>query len=247
MSLRVYVATLTSIACSSPPLEVRRNQRPSDGTCELRQEPTGQSLTSGTFDLALGDRASYLLTPVVENHEGEALTVRAVRIQVHRDTPEGRQRVRIRCEGDVACEEWEEDLCALGECPRIAAGSTASFEVPALPRDVTGYYQGEMDFAVSEGRAPPEYSLVAELRLVADGASGTVESDGFSYPIRLCLGCLVEYPPGSDSPALAGPDCCGDAPSEPACQPGQDGPISCADCRVSSPEICNFGRLTCAG
>ena len=244
----VALGTLLGAACSSAPVEIIRNQAPG-AACGLVATPTGIARSQGTFDVVLGNRASYILTPVVENNTDERLTLTRARLSVlQEDVPGVVTQVRIRCSGDdEPCAEWEVDLCEDRPCQEVSAGASASLEVPALPRDVTGYFAGVMDGAVREGRVPPEFKLTAEVVLIGEAGANTYESELFRYPITMCLGCLVQFNPAADSAALPGPDCCGARTVEPSCYPGQDEPIDCRDCIVSSPEVCNYGRLSCAG
>ena len=151
------------------------------------------------------------------------------------------------CDDAEVCDEWDLALCPAGSrtCPTVAAGDTASFEVPVMSRIVTGFYQTMMDIAVREGRNPPEFELIAEVRLVGTVDGEEVISEPFEYPVKLCLGCLVDYPDGSDVSRISGPDCCGARSSRINCYPGQDDPFDCHLCTRTLPEICNFGRLTC--
>jgi len=241
----VALAAAALAGCgSSPDLEILANQRPDD-RCDLLQDPTGSVIRQGTFDISIGDRSSYLMTPVVRNHTSRTVEVQTVHIEVYEQTDAGPVRLRIRCDLGASCEEWDLDLCDPGPCPTVPAGDTASFEVPILPRLVTGFYQTQLDGAVMEGRVPPEFDLTSEVTLLGTSGSADVESNTFDMKVHLCLGCLVEFPPGSDSPSIPGPDCCGRGAPLPACYPGQDDPIDCRRCIMTSPEICNFGKLSC--
>lgn len=226
---------LGACATATPDLEIIENQQPLED-CSLSDERTDRAIVAGTFDLAVGDRASYLLTPLVRNRTAAPLTVTTARVR----TIESDGYLQFRCGGE-SCSAWDLDLCADG-CPVIPAKSSASFEVPALERVVSGYFQNQMDAAVIEGRNPPEFDVEAEIELIA----GDIVSPVFTFPIRLCLGCLVTFPIESDQASLPGPDCCGFSRGDDGCYPGQDDTYSCRLCTFSVPEICNFGRRTCS-
>lgn len=242
----LLLGTLAGCA-SEPPFAIVRNQRAAAGTCELGA--SGAPITHGVFDVALGDRSAYLLTPLVRNDTDTSLTVRTVRVKTDYVNEGSWQRVRITCDLGAICEEWELSACNPADpsdCPVVPAGGTASFEVPILSRLVTAYFQGILDAAAIEGRRPPEFELRALITLVGTASDGSeVESAEFSYPLTLCLGCLVVFPPETDTSRLAGPDCCAPGPPPQSCQPGQDDPIDCRRCIYSAPEICNFGRFLC--
>ena len=246
----VLVATVVAIAgCDPGPLAIERNQRPDPGTCALSAAAAGDPIDDATFDLVLGDRSSYVLTPVVRNHTEEPVVVRTATVTLRWHVEGALRPLSIVCEGGERCSEWTLPLCSFaGDCPTIPAGGAASFEVPVLPAPVTRYFLGELDAAVAEGRTPPEYRTIPSVRLSGEGASGEAyASPPFELDLRVCLGCLVTFPDAADLPGLPGEDCCGPGLPPTTCLPGQDDPIDCRACRAIVPEICNFGILTCSG
>ena len=245
-SLVVVAAAIAVAACGEDPepLRIARNQLPDPSTCELIQTRRGTGTGRGTFDMVIGDRSSYVLTPLVENNRGTDITITTARLEAYEERDGTLTRLNFACHLPEGCDEWEVDLCD-GGCPVVEAGSTASFEVQALPRVVTGYYQIMMDVAAREGRRPPQFDIRSVVRLVGETDTGEIVSAPFEFVTTLCLGCLVEFPPGSDDPALPGPDCCGPATIPTSCYPGQDEPIDCHLCVTTSPELCNFGRTRC--
>lgn len=235
------------VGCTSAALGIEQNQRPAAGTCALPQEPTEHRLDSGVFDLALGERDSYVLTPLVRNRTEASVVVERAWLRVHWDLGHGPTWISVPCEGRQRCIDHSVPLCPEGAaCPAIDPMGTASFEVPILPRPLVQYLQQVMDEAVAEGRTPPEYALTVRLHLEGVGlAEEPVFSDDFDYEVRVCLGCLVELPEIADAPWLPGPDCCAGYVAGSACYPGQDAPIDCRRCRGTTPAICNYGRPTC--
>lgn len=224
-------------AASGSELSIVENQQPQPD-CELSQSRTGEPIAEGTFDLAIGDRDSYVLTPLVRNRSDTDLEIVAAVVRAY----EGSEPLTFACT-EGSCSSWNLSLCDRGECPRVLAHDTASFEVPALSRVVSGYFLGQMDAAVLEGRRPPEFDVVAEVTLIR---SDLVASKPFRFPIHLCLGCLVTFSDTSDSATRPGMDCCGfDRADDDGCYPGQDHGYSCRRCYQTVPEICNYGWLTC--
>jgi len=227
-------------------LSITRSQQP-EPDCTLSQTGARASIESGVFDLAIGDRAAYLMTPVVDNPGPEDIVVTTARVDVVQNTDEEIITLRFTCT-DGACEEFDLPICDSVDdpaCPVVPARGRASFVAPILPRVVTGYFQGMMDAAVASGRIPPAFFLTATVQLVGYAGTREVVGPAFTYDIELCLGCLVEFPPGTDDPSLPGPDCCGAGPAAETCFAGQDGPIDCRSCVTTLPEICNMGRTSC--
>jgi hypothetical protein len=242
---RILFVFLALAGCGGTELDIQQNQVPARPLCELPLAPTPTTITSGTFDLAIGDRSSYLLAPLVENRTGSAITVDTVRVTLTWENDGVTQPLAIRCDGGETCSEWELDACEDG-CPVVPANGAAAFTVPIIPRVVTAYFRDQLDRAVREGRVPPEFTVTPTAIIEGTSEDGSLAiSEEYTMPVRICLGCLVEFPPDSDSPAIAGPDCCGTAPAQSSCLLGQDGPIDCRHCIRTLPEICNFGRLSC--
>jgi hypothetical protein len=236
---------LALFACAPDPLAIVHNQRPIAGSCALSTTPMGDSIREGVFDLAIGDRFSYLITPIIENHAGSPVEIQRARVELDWEIEGELERLRIRCDGGGFCDEWELEVCS-GRCAEIPAGGTVAHEVPALPRVATAYFRDMMDGAVAEGRTPPEFRVVARVSLEGvDQDMNPVIGQPFEIDLRICLGCLVEFPPGTDSPAIVGEDCCGGGTPPAECLLGQDAPIDCRHCIRTLPEICNFGRLSC--
>lgn len=239
-------ATLCGCTAAPPSAELAivQSQAPAAGTCALSPGVTRERIREGTFDLALGDRSSYTLTPVVRNRRADEVVVATARVEVYEEHGSDSVRLHAACGQPEDCSSWDLDLCE-GGCPVVPAGDTASFEVPILPRLVTWYYQSMIDDAVRSGRVPPEFRLRSSVTLVGSAGGREVVSPPFAFVTTLCLGCLVAFPDGSDAPELPGPDCCGAGAPARSCYPGQDAPIDCRDCIRTLPEICNFGRTSC--
>lgn len=233
--------------CDSTELDIRQNQVPALPACEIPLAPTPGTIVDGTFDLVIGDRSSYLLAPLIQNRTGSPITIETVRVTLTWLHDGAEQPLSIRCDGGETCSEWELDPCeGMPACPIVPANGVGAFTVPIIPRVVTAYFRDQMDNAVREGRVPPEFSITPTVIIEGTDASGNPAlSEPYTMPIRICLGCLVEFPPESDSPSIAGPDCCGAGTPANACLLGQDGPIDCRHCIRTVPEICNFGRLSC--
>ena len=57
-----------------------------------------------------------------------------------------------------------------------------------------------------------------------------VESDAWAFPITVCNGCLVAFPPDADDPAKPGLDCDIRDEAPPYCRMGQDAFVDCRAC-----------------
>lgn len=91
-------------------------------------------------------------------------------------------------------------------------------------------------------------SVNANVRIFGRTLSGTaVESSEFIFPIRVCNGCLVTFPPGSNDATSANVPNCDAVPlstgEQGPCQIGQDEPVPCTSCRglpACDPKVFEF-------
>lgn len=77
-------------------------------------------------------------------------------------------------------------------------------------------------------------TLLTEVRVMGTSLGGVeVETPPFRFPIDVCFGCLVSFPPSADDPTIDGPDCRApaEAATNPVCRVGQDTSFSCQLCQ----------------
>ena len=100
---------------------------------------------------------------------------------------------------------------------------------------------------IANGGAPLDRDSTAVVVLEGTAGDHTIRAEPWTFGITFGLGRLVDAPAGSDSPNVAGQDCCLDVPST-TCTPGQDGQRgSCSECAGCWPEVCNFGQSPLCG
>ncbi len=243
-----WVAVCAWVAgCAPADAEIVAQETPGRSVCVPDPAPPERELDRGTFDLVIGDRDSYLLTPRVANRTGSLLTIEAADVSFEWDQGSGPGPLSVRCEGGEVCSVWEQLGCDGVGCPVVPARDEGRIAIRVMPRVVTTFLLQRFEEAVIEGRAPPIYDLIATVTLRGVSAGEPVVTPPFEFPIQVCLGCLVEFPEGTDDPAIPGPDCCAGGVSLPTCLEGQDAPIDCRRCRGIYPELCNFGRPSCGG
>jgi hypothetical protein len=91
----------------------------------------------------------------------------------------------------------------------------------------------------------PERSLVASVVVHGRTLGGNeLVTAPFTFPIRVCYGCLVTFPPDAISdekgaPAINCRNTQATATTTSACRVGQDKPVPCTECRSVNPEVCN--------
>jgi hypothetical protein len=191
--------------------------------CILTPEGTSILRTGGVLDLAL--RSNYTAGLLV----GSQLTQRGSRDQLRTET------ARLTLRGaEVRLETSTGGVIA--EYTTVGTG----FVHPAAGAEP---HYGTMSVDLIPAGAPiGEGLLVANMRIFGDTLGGDeIESNEYSFPIRVCYGCLVSYPaeaadmtqgPGVYLCAVRGEDT--PVAEEQICRLGQDVGVPCSDCAAQS-------------
>jgi hypothetical protein len=88
--------------------------------------------------------------------------------------------------------------------------------------------------------------MIARIKILGTTLGGQdIESGVFDYPIKLCTGCLVVYPPDALSPEGLCDQVSdtGVSSDNPICFFGQDTYFSCSVCQATNPYCLNPGML----
>lgn len=200
-------------------------------TCEYTNSPSAGALFSGVLDagLALEYRAKVLVgNQIVRRGDENTLRTETSRIQLN--------------EADVTV------LDASGASVTRTDGSTAAFTIPISgfvdpgSGSEPGYGLADVlliDAVTAQGLATQAQMaglspVVASVVVRGETLGGNeIESAPWQFPITVCVGCTVVFPPAADDSANPLPDC--DSPSTEDfvanCTPGQDLPTDCRSCR----------------
>jgi hypothetical protein len=85
--------------------------------------------------------------------------------------------------------------------------------------------------ATSAQAIAPGQEVIANVILRGETLGGVdVETDAWPFPITVCRGCLVYFPPEADDPARPGLDCDVRDEAPLYCRLGQDAPVDCRAC-----------------
>jgi hypothetical protein len=198
-------------------------------SCEARAEATSLLLGVGTLDVGL--KLDYQASLLV----GSQLTPRA-------------DKVNLRSETMIAVVEGAE-VHLFSDTGSLLFAFTVPASGVILPEasDDAGYgiinatlipqAQGaELAGELELGRV---VTRVAEVRVFGKTVGGLeVESAAIRYVIRVCNGCLVDFPPAALSAmgqcTMPTDQALGDLP----CRPGQDAVVDCRTCARSNPATC---------
>jgi hypothetical protein len=233
---------------------IRQAQLPvvgqSGALCTIDSSPTSLFITHGVLDVAFSTQyTAFLLVGNQLVQRGESTTVRT-------------ETSRVRLEGSEVYLEDAAGNTAAG--PFTVPGS--GFVDPAVG-DTPGF--GLMDSILvdshtgqalrSQLMSQPRGTLrrfTAHVKAFGTTLGGvSVESGDFTFPIDVCYGCLVSFPPDSSNPALQQPNCSatsttGGTSFITPCYMGQDTPIDCRLCQQyvgQSADICQPVSSTDAG
>jgi hypothetical protein len=200
--------------------------------CTVEASPTNPFITRGLLDIAF--RNQYVATLLV----GNQLVPRGSATQARTET------ARVAIQGSVVHAVDN----ATGEIvfgPKTvpgsgfidpATGSNASYgltDTVLFGIDPTSAASTDFDQRV---RAGGGHSVTAFVRVFGRTLGGMdVESGEWQFPVSVCYGCLVSYPPDASNPGLGMPNC--DAPVatgttlDTPCAIGQDSSVDCRLCR----------------
>lgn len=218
-------------------LFIRQAQVPQQGSgsaCTYNPSPSSTHLPGGVLDVAI--RTQYTATLLVGNQmvdrgSKDELRTETSRVQLH-----GTEVYVKDAAGRVIAGPYTVPGTGLVD---PASGSNPSFGLisTVLIDSVTGSRLADELFALPFGTIR---RLTAHAKVFGRTLGGTeVESGEWQFPIDVCYGCLVSFPPEADDPAQPGPDCLNVSSSESRaatpCNPGQDDPVDCRICKRVAP------------
>jgi hypothetical protein len=203
-------------------------------TCVAKPDNTAVLLPGGIMDLAFTNSYNaYLLV-------GNQLTARGSREQLRTET----SRVTLRG-AEVTLTTLDGKV--LGNYSTVGTGfvDSAAGDVPsygAMSVNIIPPALASNSAVVAAG------SVLAKIRVFGDTLGNTaVTSSELDFPIRICRGCLVDYPPEAADPAqpVGSPYLCTATASttqttteDPPCVIGQDRAFPCTTCSASVIELC---------
>jgi hypothetical protein len=215
-------ATLFVAGVIAPPIAA------AGGACIYGGDPTQPQLSSGVLDAAF--RQLYTPAVLVANQLSPQGNPQRLRAETSRITIQG---VEVRV-ADAAGTE-------LNAFTRLASGV-----VPPGTGTAPGYVavsativDSESVRRVGNGLRPGESRrVVARFKFFGQTLGGQdVESNEFQFPVDVCFGCLVAFPPEASDPGRPQPNClaggggAGGGGAAAACVPGQDQPTDCRACQ----------------
>ncbi|MBI2895200.1 MAG: hypothetical protein HYY06_16720 [Deltaproteobacteria bacterium] len=255
--MRVVVAFLVLAGCADDreTFFVRQVQAPADD-CTITPERNATFMTGGTADVMFLDGAGnppdFELNPLIENQmvaradadflrtESNGVQVDGAIVNIYstedRDTPpeETDPVLRFFSYASSYVEPTNVGVSSFVAIPSEYL-RTRYEELCGIPTDASSR-EAQEDF-------DPSQALVLVGVKVQGLTNGgvAVETPEFFFPVDLCCGCLVACTAEADDPDQPGGDCCvSSAPTEGACNPGQDVGVDCRFCRDAASPLLNL-------
>ncbi|TAK26830.1 MAG: hypothetical protein EPO40_19140 [Myxococcaceae bacterium] len=231
--------------CASDPVLIQQMQLPeyTPGGCTAPSNPTRSRLDRGTFDVGLRNR--YVGRPLFRNPLTQPVIVRGVVMTIREGSPDG------PLVGPTFTAYQTVTLPAADGAPGYLAA-----EMEMIPAQVGSALRSAVcRFEPTTAACPVprttsvDRSLLLTITAFGETSSGSeFEAPPFTFPVRVCCGCLVTFSPESRAPEVVhrSPNCDqGSASQGPAsCALGQDLSVDCRLCSGANPQCQPAGYAT---
>lgn len=204
--------------------------------CVYKADPGGTLLGSGTLDVAL--RSTYTAGVLVGNQYTPRGDKENLRTESTRVLLKGAEITLTDSQGkEISCGSGcQGTFSVYGSGFANSADSQdpgfGPFIAEVIPEAVGNWAAGQL--GVNREAA---LTLIAEIRVFGETTGGQeIESGTFTYPIRVCYGCLISYPLAAMDLSVDPPTCSSsvrDTPASTGCLLGQDAPVDCRLCATS--------------
>jgi hypothetical protein len=201
--------------------------------CELAADPGSPQLLRGTLDVAF--LTSYQAPVLV----GNQLTPRGDKKQLRTETQgvelEGAEVTVTSASGDVL----EEYTVPAGGFVHPSSSESPGYGmalVTLVPNRLGEQLRSQL------GARGASRTVIAEVRVFGTTLGGTkITSGAYTFPIDICLGCLVDFPLDAIEDTGNGRVCAGSTEDVEStqCVRGQDSVIDCRTCAATL-DVCAF-------
>lgn len=210
--------------------------------CIFKPDPTQPFLIEGTLDIAL--RHSYLAGILVGNQYTPRGQKQNLKAESTRITLRGAEvtltdslGTQITCAGNAGCGSFTVYGTGFVDTSKSEDPAWGIFAAELIPFSVGTSIQGNM---AKEGITTK--TVFASVKVFGESLGGQdVTSSTLSYPIRVCKGCLIDYP----LQAISGGQCVVNASSTPNQQPCIQGQDELVDCRLCATDPKDNGKNPC--
>jgi hypothetical protein len=235
------------LGCEAEPVSIQilQMQSVSTTTCQPTADPV-DSLALGTVDLALA--TNYVAFPLVRNNMADINTIQGFNTADRRvptlDVVLREAVVEYGTLGPITADLPPKRVIPLAGTVRL--GSSSALGIELLDAATLQAIRQAPEFLVIDSQSqvrPVRTEVTMTTKLVFRGVTvdgRELETNEFFFPLRICNGCMVTYPPEAISTgAGAAPNCLAIDPEEddrdpPEC-PGRVGSddffVDCRDCQ----------------
>ena len=231
-AITLAAALMTGAGCAGngdEALLILQNQFPDDG-CVISAQEGSLVQDDGTLDVLGG--SSYLFTPLVKNTTlGETGTevqrrvfITGARVDLRFANEELFSDAELEMYRDIGLTRFEVPLA--GSISPDGGTLALSFDIiqAALTRVLTDKISGDAELLV-----------LADIRVLGELGGGDIESQTFTFAVRVCAGCLIndvgacEMLPDNFEARIGNP-----------CNPFQDGTVDCCVPTAGTPRCPAF-------
>lgn len=232
LSMVAGAITVGASACADneSSLFIRQVLVPSGSDCSYSADPGSAALMLGVMDLAF--TREYWGGLLVGNQLVGRGSADVLRAETSRFRAEGAE-VEIETTGGELVNSFTVPVSGFADPGR---GTEPGWGVvhAVLIDGATGE---ALASSFAEGQRSPVVGRVVVVVKVYGRTLGgqELETGEFRFPINVCYGCLVSFPPDATDPLLPTPNCAnvGSASADLPCFLGQDEPVDCRLCQSS--------------
>lgn len=230
-------------------LFVRDVKQVSADTCAATADESSASWLSGVLDVSLRleyDATLLVGSQLVDQADPTTLKTETSKIQLYATDVQVLDEdgnVYTYVDGTGAQKSAEFSTPSAGFVNAATGGQSAFGLIGATLID----YNTAADLRAQLNQpSRPERSLVASVVVHGRTLGGNeLVTAPFTFPIRVCYGCLVTFPPDAieDNPKYPPINCRNSQAATDdnagGCRLGQDEPVPCTLCKSINPEVCN--------
>ena len=240
LSLLVLLLLMTSCTENRASLYVQDMKVPTD-ECFIPADKDAAYYSWGTWDVGLS--STYQVHPLLVNEMTSSLTL----------NPNAAETNSVLVEGAwvTLLDETDTELVApsfvYSPCTVEPEGSSTAMNFTAVTAEdyntLAGIYGGTLHTRYDMCHAEDRYTstIVIRIRIVGKTTGDRdIDTPYFYFPITVCCGCTVFFPPDAFDSNVGLHDCLGEEGTEtdPPCFLGQDRNIDCRQCAGNIPELC---------
>ena len=206
-----------------------------DNSCLVSAQEGGPTRSSGVLDLLVG--TSYNLYPLLKNVMSSSLTMHGFneadgRLEAH-NVYVKKAIVDLSYDPNIMLSDSTAKHREITISGTVGVSGIAAITVELIDAQLVARLNSKIPQR-SETEPRPGGGIVADVQIEGVMGDGTaISSNVFSFPLRVCRGCLLDYPLDADNPATTELDCSMQGEVEPVvpCRMGQDEPVDCRLCK----------------